>query len=260
MRVCNLSSSSEGNSTYIEENGVKILIDAGLSCRQLENKLSEIGVSPDSIDAILISHEHYDHIKGINIFASKYNVEVFANLLNWSILDSKLEKVKGSLKKEIANMIDYKGLQIVTKEVSHDAIHTNAFRINYNNNSVAIITDLGYVDQSILDFAKACPLVYLEANHDLQMLKANPNYSVSLKNRITSKNGHLSNIQSAEAIEALALNGSRQIVLSHLSKQNNTPPLAFDTVTHFLESKDIIEGKHIKIDVASTRTGHIFKM
>ena len=156
--------------------------------------------------------------------------------------------------------MNFKGLEILAQEVPHDAVYTNAYRINFKNNSMAIVTDVGAMNENILNFAKGCPLIYLESNHDLQMLKANPNYSASLKRRITSDHGHLSNIQSAKAMEFLILNGTRQLVLSHLSKQNNTPILAFDNAVHYLETKDIIEGKHVKIDVASTRTGHIFKM
>ncbi len=260
MRVCNLSSSSEGNCTYVEENGVRVLIDAGLSCLQIENKLKEIGVLPNTINAIFITHEHYDHIKGINIFASKYNVDLYANKLNWDILISKFDKVKDFHKKQITTSLNFKGLEILAQEVPHDAVYTNAYRINFKNNSMAIVTDVGAMNENILNFAKGCPLIYLESNHDLQMLKANPNYSASLKRRITSDHGHLSNIQSAKAMEFLILNGTRQLVLSHLSKQNNTPILAFDNAVHYLETKDIIEGKHVKIDVASTRTGHIFKM
>ena len=260
MRICNLASSSDGNCTYIEENGVKILIDAGLSCAQLEQRLSDIGVSPSSINAIFITHEHTDHIKGVNIFASKHKTDVFTHKLNWNVLDNKFDKLKSNQKFEIADVFDYKGLKISTIEIPHDAVRTTAYRVDFENKAVSVITDIGNLSQDILNFAKNCPLVYLESNHDPEMLKANPKYSPSLKRRILGDHGHLSNMQSARAIEQLVYTGTRQFVLSHLSQHNNLPQLAYDNACEFLKTRDIIEGKHLKIDVASPHIGHIFRM
>ncbi len=261
MRICNLSSGSEGNSTYVEVGNTKLLVDGGLSASKLSQSLSKINVQASEIDAILISHEHYDHISGIDAFASKFKTKIYAHKKIWGLLDKKLFRTE-QFQKNIffSESFVIKDAFIQTHEVSHDATHTSAFTIGDGKNSFSIITDLGKIEKEVLNFASKSALVYIESNHDENMLRLNPKYSFFLKQRILSGQGHLSNFACAKAIENFAQNGTRQIVLSHLSKENNTPELAYNSVCSFLKDHGIIEGKHIKIDVATTEVGHMFKL
>lgn len=262
IRVCNFSSGSEGNCTYIEvNNGTRILIDAGISASIIVSRLKLLKVDPSTIDGIIISHEHSDHIKGLDVFASKYNIPIYAHQSLWPALNKKLTRILSIYKQVFySQTFNIKDAIIDSVPVSHDASHTSAFKVSNGESGVAIITDLGIYDQNVLALAQKCQVVYIESNHDEEMLRTNPNYPFHLKKRILSSKGHLSNTQCAGAIETMARNGTKQFVLSHLSKHNNTPDKAFQTVCAILASKGIIESKHIKIDIASTEIGNIFKI
>ncbi len=261
MRVINLSSGSDGNLTYIETESSKILIDAGLSCKEIELRLTLLNVCGNQIDAILITHEHCDHIKGLDIFASKFGTKIYAHIDEWPVLSSKLNKVNEQQKEHFSSVpFQINDLSITAFKIPHDSVCCVGYSIENNGKKVSILTDLGVAKEQILQFTFGSQLVYLEANHDEDLLKNNIHYSASLKRRILSTSGHLSNKASAEAICLLAQNGTKQIVLSHLSKENNEPILAYTTVKNYLADKGIIEGENIKIDVASTKPGKIYKI
>ena len=261
MRICNFSSGSDGNCTYIETENSKILIDAGISCSKIVANLNSLGVSPYEIDAVFVTHEHSDHICGLDVFSVKYDIKIYAHSNCWQSLDGKLKKVdKKNRYHFFDNVVTIKDLQIFNHPLSHDAHFTVGYKIKNNQNSMAILTDLGSFDNQIINFATGCQLIYIESNHDVSTLQKNPNYSYFLKSRILSKHGHLSNEQCAEFIEKLSISGTKQFVLSHLSKENNSPDLAYNTICNYLQTKDIIEGKHIRIAVASTSRGPIFKL
>lgn len=261
MRICNFSSGSDGNCTYVETDNTKILIDAGISAALITKNLHEIGVNPFDIDGIFVSHEHFDHIKGIDVFSAKYNTKVFAHANCWQALEDKLKKVTSQNRHYFFdNYVELKNFNVFSCPVSHDAKYTVGYKVSDGKNQFAIITDLGIVTPDIIEFSKSCPLVYIEANHDVPTLQKNQNYSFYLKSRILSNHGHLSNNQSAQAIEQMAINGTRQFVLSHLSKENNTPEMAYNTICKYLQTKDIIEGTHIRIAVADITRGPIFRL
>ncbi len=271
LRVCNLSSGSDGNCTYVEvtnpnefqEKPTRLLIDAGISASQIVARLKKINVEPKSIDAIIISHEHIDHIKGLDVFASKYDVDVYAHKTLWRVLEKKLTRIPFLSNKKFvfySNPFQIESATIDSVQVSHDAYHTSAFKVSDGKNAFSIITDLGEYDSNILDLAKGASVVYIESNHDEDMLRQNPYYPYHLKARILSKNGHLSNTQAGNAISYMAQNGTQQFVLAHLSTKNNSPDVAFETVCSVLAQKGIVEGKHIKIDIANTEIGTKFKI
>lgn len=259
IKVCNLSSGSDGNCTYVDVDGTKLLIDIGISAANVVAGLSRIGVNPQDIDAVLITHEHSDHIKGINVFAGKFGADVYAHRALWNHLNNKFTRILTNHKHIFYDQpFTIGNAKIDSVEVSHDAINTRAFCVSDGQNSFSIITDLGECTQSVLDMAQDSVLVYIESNHDVDLLRQNQNYSFHLKSRILSSRGHLSNVQCANVVEYLARRNTRQFVLSHLSKENNTPELAYQTVCAHLASKNIIEGTHVKIDVATTQVGKIF--
>lgn len=259
MKVINLSSGSDGNLTYIETDNTKILVDDGLSCKETQTRLGLLGIDGNDIDGIVVTHEHVDHIKGIDVFARKYDIPVYAHDEVWAGLYDKLSKVPDKNKKIFTDTFAINDLIINPIEVPHD-VKCFGYTIAEDDKKIGILTDLGHTDERIFNGVKGCKLVYLEANHDINMLKNCEKYPLTLKLRIAGKNGHLSNDASAAFIEKLVTTGTKQIVLAHLSKENNSPELAYNYITSKLANKNLIEGETFKIDVALTRPTTLFKL
>ncbi len=259
MRVINLASGSDGNLTYIESGDQKILLDIGLSCTETVKRLELLGVSPNEISAIIISHEHGDHTKGLDVFSSKFSTPVYAHESVWLGLDDKVKKVSSLNRKTFEGDFSLNDLLICPVEVPHD-VKCYGFSFCEGDKKLSVVTDLGHVNDKILNSIKGSGLVYLEANYDRNMLMAGTKYPLTLKRRIDGPNGHLSNAVSAEVIEFLTKTGTRQIVLSHLSKENNSPSLAYSSICETLGEHGIIEGEHIKIDVAREVPTSIFRL
>lgn len=259
MRVCNLSSGSDGNLTYIECENAKILVDIGLSCREVEMRLRFLNVEPSDIDAILITHEHSDHIKGLEVFASRYKTMVYVHERGYIPL---LNKLKRNVNIKTFDDLDFfiGSAKISTVPLPHDVERCTGYSIQENEKKISIITDLGHTTPEIIKNISGSSLVFIEANHDIETLLANPNYPAVLKQRILSKKGHLSNKDSASAILELVKTGTRQIVLSHLSRENNSPNLAFTYISDWLEQNGVIQGQNVKIDVADIVPKAIFRL
>lgn len=261
MRVVNLSSGSDGNLTYVESGASKILVDAGLSCKEIELRLSLLNVKGNEIDGILVTHEHSDHIKGIDVFASKFKTKVFCYVDGADAVVKKLFRVERTQIVLITSApFEIKDLTISAFKVPHDSVCCVGYSFQENEKKVSILTDLGIATDKILENVYGSQLVFLEANHDVKMLQNNINYPASLKQRILSNRGHLSNFASGLAILKLAKAGTKRVVLSHLSKENNNPLLAVETVRTILEQNGIVVGEGIDIDVASTMPGKIYKI
>lgn len=259
MRVCNLSSGSDGNLTYVETASAKILVDVGLSCTEICNRLKYIGVEPSEINAILITHEHSDHIKGLDVFVNKFHTKVYVHSKGIDAVFSKMKKADKNLFYRFEENDFSIGDAIISNVcLPHDSIYCSGYIISSNQRKIAIITDLGHTNDVILNKIKGSSLVYIESNHDVDMLKNNPNYPMSLKNRILGKNGHLSNLACAKVVEELAKTGTKQVMLSHLSTHNNYPKLAYDTVCGYLNSVGIVEGENIRVSVATVMPSTMF--
>lgn len=259
MRICNLSSGSDGNLTYLECGKTKVLIDDGLSCKETIKRLCLLGVSPVDIDAVLVTHEHTDHIKGIDNLCFKYNIPVYVHEDGLTSLENKLTKyIKLIPFKD--NGFEVGSIGVQSFAVPHDVKRCTGYSFYENQKKISIVTDLGHTTTEIIKNLAGSTLVYLEANHDVQTLINNPKYPFQLKQRILGENGHLSNKVSAETIYELLKSGTRQVVLSHLSTENNSPTLAYESVKLALEEHGVIEGTHIKIDVATLSPGAIFKL
>lgn len=260
MRVCTLASSSKGNSTLIYTSNGAILVDIGITLCEIERKLEKLRIEPSFISAILITHEHSDHIKGVGAFSRKYGTKIYCHIDASNSLRGKLGKVKDE------NFIcfsdfpfDILDFTIQAFKIPHDVPCCVGYNIFWNNKKVSILTDLGYADESIVSYLYNSKIVILEANHDEKKLIANPKYSFMLKQRILGKQGHLSNIACAKIICELAMNNVTQVLLAHLSEENNTPQLSFNTVCDYLLASGIEPGVNIKIDVAGANTmGPIF--
>ena len=259
MRVFNLSSGSDGNATYIETDGVRILVDDGISCAETVKRLNLIGVSGEDIDAIVLTHEHTDHMKGVDVFSKKFNTPIYAHNDVWKGVYPKLSKTAEANMRIFDGQFEIGDLLISPVEIPHD-VKCFGFTLESGLGKVSLLTDLGHTTDKIFESVKGSQLVYLEANHDVTMLRNSTKYPLALKVRIAGKNGHLSNDASADFAEKLVLTGTRQIVLSHLSKENNTPDLAYTYISKKLGDKGIVEGTHVKIDVALTVPVRIFKL
>ena len=259
MRIVNLSSGSDGNATFIETNHTKILIDNGITASQTIEKLKILGVNPSEIEAILVSHEHSDHVKGIDVFASKFDIPIFAHDDVWTSLNEKLKKISLKNRKSFDGCFEFKDLYISPVSLPHD-VPCYGFSLQEGDKKMSIVTDLGHFNDKILSNLMGSRIIYLEANYDRDLLYKGTKYPLSLKRRIDGPNGHLSNIDSADALERLAYGGTRQFVLSHLSKENNSPSLAYSTTCNFLQKDGIEEGRDVKIDVATTEIGTIFRL
>lgn len=262
MKICNLGSGSKGNSTFVEHEGYKILIDAGLGFCDLEKRLRLVGAEPSEIKAIVVSHEHIDHIRAIDVFSSRFGTPIFVHADCVQSLMSRQKNIKQSQINLFYDLDFFIGPFTFTPiPVSHDASCCHGFCVCNEEKKFSILTDLGQTNDKILSCVKNSQLIYLESNHDESLLLANKRYPFVLKRRILSCKGHLSNTACAKAILGLYTDKTKQIVLSHLSEENNSPELAYNTVCEILKHNGLVEGENISIDVASqTRPGVIFNL
>ena len=256
MRFCPLCSGSSGNATYIEAGSARILIDAGLSCKRITELLGMIGVDPRTLSAILITHEHIDHVRGVNILSKKYDLPVYANADTWSLLKAQLKDVapKNVCVFESDRDFYLSGVRILPFSVPHDAIHAVGYTLFFGGHKVGVCTDLGHVDARILSILSGCDLLLFEANHDVDMLMAG-SYPYPLKKRILSGNGHMNNDDCGKALVKLHETGVKNVILGHLSRENNYPELAMVTVRAVLEGAGIADDMQIAIAAREEPTG-----
>ena len=235
LKILPIQSSSKGNSTLVISTDAKILVDCGISGKALQEKLLSSGISPYDIDAILITHEHTDHTKGIGIISRKYNLPIFANNLTWQSIGSSVGKITPENIRifETASPFYIKDVLIKSFPIPHDAISPVGFTFESGGQRLAIATDMGTVTDEVLAAISGCDTVLLEANYDLGMLEVGT-YPFELKKRIKSNVGHLCNDDAARLARILLENGTKKIYLGHLSQENNFPPLALKTVENAL--------------------------
>lgn len=234
MRICNLSSGSKGNCTYIETNNHKILIDIGTSTLYVEKALNSIGINPSEIDLILITHAHIDHVKGLKVFLKKYSPQVYIS--DRILKEANLENIQIDILGDLRKIQD---INIKSIDLSHDVTDIKGYIIEENNSSMVYITDTGYISEKYFDDLSNKCLYVFESNHDVEMLMNNPRYPHHTKIRILSDKGHLSNKDSAYYLSKLINNNTKAIILSHLSEQNNTEDLALKTLNELLDKKGI---------------------
>lgn len=235
VRFCPLFSGSSGNSTYISNGSFSILIDIGVSAKAITDALLEIGVKPDEIDAIFITHEHTDHIKGVRVFASKFDIPVYANELTMNEL-LKDEKFASNVEyRVIDSPVCFNGNTIKAFSTPHDSVSSCGYRIESNDERViTVCTDIGCVTDDIRNALNGADIILFESNHETNMLM-NGTYPYPLKLRIASDIGHLSNRCCSEELPKLVNNGTTRIILGHISKDNNTPLLAETTAVSTLK-------------------------
>ena len=251
MIFCSLYSGSSGNSIFVSTSKAKILIDAGLSGIRIDKALNEIGESLKDIDAIFVTHEHSDHIKGLCIVSRKYDIPVYANELTWKAMEGCIGPVKEhNIKIITRDSVAIKDMEITNYKISHDAADARGYAVYGEIKKVCIATDLGYFSDEVRESIDDADVVLLESNHDVEMLKFGP-YPYDLKRRILSNVGHLSNDDCGRAIVDIMNEKKKNIILGHLSKINNYPDLAFQTVINILKEESIINGRDINVYLAN---------
>ncbi len=232
LNFCSLYSGSSGNSLFVETENTKVLVDVGLSCKKIEEALSAIEKDPNSIDAILITHEHSDHIKGLSTISHKYDIPVFATRETFDAMPTQTDKI---LNKNInyfyANeKFNINDLEITPFNIPHDAANPCGFTIKNNEHQLSIATDIGHMTNDIVKHLEGSELLLLESNYDTEVLKC-CKYPFHLKVRIAGSTGHLSNTMSGKTISYLLKNSNlHTAILGHLSKESNFPELAYQTV------------------------------
>lgn len=249
MKVSILGSGSGGNSTFIEADGVKFLIDAGFSGKKIESKLNEINESASDLKGILITHEHSDHIQGAGILSRKYNIPLYITKESYSVCSEKL----GKISEENLFFIDNKEffiegkVKILPVDVMHDAKRTVGFRIEGVNNKkiLGISTDIGYVDNRVRQLFKNVNIMIIESNYDYNMLME-CNYPWDLKDRVKGRNGHLSNNDAAKFVCESYNSNLKKVYLAHVSKDSNRFDIVSRTIKQELERFNI----NIPIEIA----------
>lgn len=248
MKFSVLASGSTGNSFYIEGKSGKVLVDAGLSGKQVEKLLTEVGADASELDAILITHEHSDHIKGVGVLARRYQLPVYANAKTWEQLDRQLGTLAEDQRKlmEAGETIDFGTMKVESYGISHDAAEPMGFCFHEEDAKVSLTTDLGYVSQRIKDTVRGSDAYIFEANHDVEMLRMG-SYPWNTKRRILSDVGHLSNDTAGEALTEILEGKGETVYLAHLSKENNMTELARLTVKNILEESGLHDGTHVQL-------------
>lgn len=233
MRLCSIASGSSGNCIYVGSEATHLLVDVGISGKRTESGFHELGLTGRDIDGILITHEHSDHISGLGVLARKYEIPIYATAGTIEAMryDKSLGNLEEGLFREVQEdkKLTIKDLTVNPMHISHDAAQPVGYRISYGNKKVAVCTDLGVYNDYTVECLKGMDALLLEANHDVNMLQVGP-YPYYLKQRILGDRGHLSNENSGRLLCRILHDNLKTVLLGHLSKENNLPELAYESV------------------------------
>ena len=224
MKAIVLSSGSKGNTTYIQSGNTKLLVDCGNSCRYIISKLKKMGIDSNSFDAILITHTHVDHVKGLKVFLKNRDIPVYVT--NGMLGDLDYLNNYNVIKEDNFYIND---LKINVIKTSHDSPDSVGYIISNGDKSLVYVTDTGYINNTYFDILSNRDLYVMESNHDVEML-SNSSYPFRVRQRILGDKGHLSNYDSARYLSCFVGDKTKCIVLAHLSEENNTEELAYDTL------------------------------
>lgn len=245
MQIHILASGSTGNAIFVNMGQTKILVDAGISARRIEQGLAGIGVRAGDLDAILITHEHNDHIKGLEVLSRKHDLPIYTRERTWEAMPDR-KKLSERKWQPIDQDFSIGPVEIKAFGISHDAADPVGFCFGYKQSKWVVVTDLGVVTPGVEKALYQADLAVLESNHDPDMLKNGP-YPAFLKQRIMSKQGHLSNLDAADLLCRIARYKRMQIFLAHLSQQNNHPQLAEQTIVDILARQGCRSGEDIML-------------
>lgn len=239
FNFCSLYSGSTGNSLFVETDNSKILIDAGVSAKKIVDGLSSINVDISNIDAILVTHEHSDHVQGLGTLSKKFDIPVYANKKTWDSMSAQRDKIDNNNIKYFNNNENFEVGDLIVHpfDIPHDASNPCGFNFWHKKEKISVATDLGHMTTKIIDCLENSKFLMLEANYDPEVLKCSK-YPYLLKTRIAGPNGHLSNNLAGKTISHLINSGLEAVILGHLSKENNFPELAYSTVLEELATNN----------------------
>ena len=250
-KFCPLVSGSSGNSIFIKSEGTNILIDAGVSGKKIQDCLKSIGEDCSQIDAIFITHEHTDHIKAVGILSRRFDIPLYATEGTWTAMDSLIGNIDRKNRKIIytGEKTQLNDMVLLPFAIPHDAAEPVGYSVFSEGVKMTVATDIGHVDDTVKEAVADSDVLLLEANHDIEMLKRGP-YPYSLKQRILGLYGHMANNSAGSLIGEVFSGRMKNIFLGHLSAENNTPDLAYGTVTDILEKSGISAGRDVNIALA----------
>lgn len=241
MEICSIASGSSGNCIYVASDQCKILIDVGVSGKRIREGLASIGVSPEELSGILVTHEHSDHIQGLGVMCRKYGIPVYST--KGTIQGIEQTATVGKIDRTLFHEVEYEkdflvgDLLIHPFQISHDALEPVAYVARHGGKAIGIATDMGYFDEDIVRNLSGLNALLLEANHDVNMLQVGA-YPYYLKRRILGDKGHLSNENSGRLLSRILHDEFQYILLGHLSKENNMEELAYETVRQEITMSD----------------------
>ena len=251
FNFCSLYSGSSGNSLFVETQNTKLLIDAGVSSKKIETALNDINIDPSTLDGILVTHEHIDHVQGLGTLSKKFDLPVFVNQETLDAMPKQKDKISENNIKtfKISDKFDIGDLEIKPFSIPHDAANPCGFNIWKDNKKISIATDIGHMTNPILKSLEESLFIMLEANYDPEVLRCSP-YPFTLKSRIAGRTRDLPTEMAGKTISHLLKSGLKNAMLGHLSKQSNFPELAYKTVVDELISNNYNEDC-ISLSVAS---------
>lgn len=246
FKYCSLYSGSSGNSFFVQSDKTNLIIDAGVSLKKITTALEEININGKDINAILVTHDHIDHTKSLATLSNKFNIPVYANEKTWNAIPNIADKISIDNKKtfNISESFSIGDIKILPFHTPHDAADPCGFNLYNSNKKISIATDIGYVSEELLNHLKDSSCILLESNYDPEVLKCS-SYPYILKQRILSNKGHLSNASAGKTLSSLYNFGLKNALLVHLSKENNFPELAYETI-----KTETINCKNLSIDIA----------
>lgn len=252
FNFCSLYSGSSGNSLFVETPNTRLLVDAGVSSKKIENALLDINIEPSSLDGILVTHEHIDHVQGLGTFSKKFNLPVFVNQETLDAMPKQRDKIASNNIKtfKVSDKFSIGDLDIRPFSIPHDAANPCGFNIWKDNKKISIATDIGHMTSDILASLEESLFIMLEANYDPEVLRCS-SYPFPLKSRIAGATGHLSNEIAGKTISHLLKSGLKNAMLGHLSKESNFPELAYQTVMDELISNNSFKEDIMHLNVAS---------
>ncbi len=252
VNFCSLYSGSSGNSLFVETPNTRLLVDAGVSSKKIEKALLDINVEPSSLDGILVTHEHTDHVQGLGTFSKKFDLPVFVNQETLDAMPKQRDKIDSKNIKtfKIADKFSIGDLDIKPFSIPHDAVNPCGFNIWKDDKKISIATDIGHITNDILKNLEESLFIMLEANYDPEVLRCS-SYPFVLKSRIAGPTGHLSNEMAGKTISHLLKSGLKKAMLGHLSKESNFPELAYQTVLDELMSSNSFDKTSMNLSVAS---------
>jgi phosphoribosyl 1,2-cyclic phosphodiesterase len=248
VRLTILGSGSAGNCAYLETDETRLLIDAGFSGRQIRQRLSSIGRTPESLQAVLVTHEHLDHTQGLGTLCANLRIPFFANRLTKEATEAALESRFDCRIFETGASFEIGDVAVDTFSVPHDACDPVGFLLRTPAGNIGFLTDLGHATQLVIQRVRQAHVLVLEANHDLKLLQDDTRRPWSVKQRILSRHGHLSNDAAANAAEQIVTADLQQLYLGHLSRDCNRPELAHRVVSERLAR---IGATHVHVESTS---------